>query len=123
MAEGGLSLILCILKNSYEMPNNYLFKVSNKDTSLIWAKYSKLAVMPLEQYQQFSGIFIANCANCEHISQIALVFLLLASNRYCLIVQQNPCYNYRKFNKIHIIIIGKFNKIHVIIIIQNNYLK
>ena len=50
MTEGGPSLILHTLKNSDQMFNGFLFKVSNKDTNLIWATCSKLTVMSLEQY-------------------------------------------------------------------------
>ena len=35
MTEGGPSVILRALKNSEQMPDSYLFKVSNKDTGLI----------------------------------------------------------------------------------------
>ena len=104
MTEGGPSLILHTLKNSDQMHNNCLLKVSNKDTDLIWATCSKLTVLSLEQYQHCSGVFIANC---ENISWLALVFLLLALNRFC-----NQA-------KIHVIVTGKINEIHVIIIIDN----
>ena len=50
MKEGGPSLILRILKNSDQMHNNYLFKVSNKDTGTIRVTCSKLTLMSLEQY-------------------------------------------------------------------------
>ena len=80
------------------MSNSYLFEVSNKDTSLIWATYSKLTVLSL-----VSGIFIANC---EHISDLAQVFLGIWTGIAWL------------FNKIHIIIVRKFNKIHTINIIH-----
>ena len=50
MTGSGPLLILRTLKNSDQMPNSYLFKVSNKDTGLIWATCSKLTVMSLEQY-------------------------------------------------------------------------
>ena len=50
MTEGGASLILPTLKISDQMPNNYLFKSSNRDTGLIWETRSKLTVMSLEQY-------------------------------------------------------------------------
>ena len=103
MTEGGSSLILCTSKNSDHMPNSYLFKVSNKDTGLIWEKCSKLAAMSLEQYYHCSAIFIANC---EHISHLALVSLWFWIGIAWL------------FNKTHAIIIGKFNKIHAIIIIH-----
>ena len=92
MTEGVPSLILCTLKNSDQMPSSYLFKVSNKDTGLIWATCSKLTVMSLEQYYHCSGIFVANC---EQISHLALVFLWLWTGIVWL------------FNKTHVIIIGK----------------
>ena len=92
MTEGAPSLILCTLKNSDQMPSSYLFKVSNKDTGLIWATCSKLTVMSLEQYYHYSGIFVANC---EQISHLALVFLWLWIGIVWL------------FNKTHVIIIGK----------------
>ena len=50
MTEGGPSLILCTLKNSDQMLNNYLLKASNKDSNTIWATCSKSTVMSLEQY-------------------------------------------------------------------------
>ena len=81
MTEDGPSLILHTLKNSDQMPNNYLLRVSNKDTDTMWATCSKLTVMSQEQYYYCSGIFIANC---DHISHLALVFLLLELNRLLL---------------------------------------
>ena len=50
MTEGGPSLILGILKNSDQIPNKYLFKISNTETGLFWTACSKLTVMSLEQY-------------------------------------------------------------------------
>ena len=50
MTEGGPSSIPCTLKNSDQIPKSYLFKVSNKDAGLVWATFSKLTVMSLEQY-------------------------------------------------------------------------
>ena len=50
MTEGSPSLIIYTLNNSHQMPNSYLFKMSNKDTDLISATCSKLTVMSLEQY-------------------------------------------------------------------------
>ena len=50
MKDGGVSLILRTLKISDQMPNNYLFKSSNKDTGLVCETCSKLIVMSLQQY-------------------------------------------------------------------------
>ena len=50
MTECGPPFILCTLKISNQMPNNYLLKASNKDTDIMLATSSKLTVMSLEQY-------------------------------------------------------------------------
>ena len=50
MTVGVPSTILHTLKNSIQMSDSYLFKVTNKDTGLIWATCSKLTVISLEQY-------------------------------------------------------------------------
>ena len=50
MTVGVPSTILRTLKNSIQMSDSYLFKVTNKDTGLIWATCSKLTVISLEQY-------------------------------------------------------------------------
>ena len=50
MTESGPSLTHRALKNSDEILNNFLFKVSNKDTGTILGTCSKLTVMSLEQY-------------------------------------------------------------------------
>ena len=50
MTKGGPSSMLCTFKNSNQIPNNYLLKVSNKDTDTMWATCSKLAAMPIVKY-------------------------------------------------------------------------
>ena len=50
MTEGGPSLIFCTVKNLDQNPNSHLFKVSEKNTGLIWAKCSKLTAVSLEYY-------------------------------------------------------------------------
>ena len=50
MTEGGSLLILRTLNNSDRMPKKYLFKISSKDTGLIWTTCLMLIVMLLEQY-------------------------------------------------------------------------
>ena len=50
MTEGGPSLIFCTVKSLDQNPNSHLFKVSEKNTGLIWAKCSKLTAVSLEYY-------------------------------------------------------------------------
>ena len=52
-----------------------MFKVNNKDTRTT-PICSKLTIMTLERRRRGSGVFIVNS---EHISHLALVFLLLTS--------------------------------------------
>ena len=59
---------------------NHLIKVSNRNTRARCEIYSKLAIKTREQHHWCcSSVFIVNY---EHISDLALVFLLLTLSRY-----------------------------------------
>ena len=53
---------------------NYTFKVNNRNTRTWCEIYSKLTIETPERRRFRSGVFIVNF---EHISHLALVFLLL----------------------------------------------
>ena len=69
-----------IIQKSYNPFNIYLFKVNIRNTRKRYEICSKLTVKTLERRQwRGSGVFIVNF---EHISNLFLVFLILAVNKY-----------------------------------------
>ena len=57
---------------------NYTFKVNNKNTRTRCEICSKLTIKRPERWRH-SGVFIVNF---EHVSHLALLFLLLTLSRY-----------------------------------------
>ena len=58
---------------------NYMFKVNNRNTRARCEICLKLTIeTPEQRHRRLSGIFIVNV---EHISHLALVFLLLTLSR------------------------------------------
>ena len=74
--------------------NIYLFKVNNRKMCEISSKLKRK--IPERPYWCHSGVFIVNC---EHISQLFLVFLLLPLNRLMLV---GACsYMHKPFLSLH----------------------
>ena len=61
----------------YSPAENYMFNVNNKNTRRMCEIYSKLTIKTPEG-RLSSGVFIVNF---EHISHLALLFLLLTLSR------------------------------------------
>ena len=69
----------CFVQDNICPAHNYMFKVSNRNTKTSCEIRSKSTInTPKQRHWHRSGVFIVNF---EHISHLALVFLLLTLSR------------------------------------------